>query len=159
MDRFAWLLGQGSLIDDSAQERETVARYGWELFLQAPFLGHGLGITFTGAQLSTHNLILRHLLEYGILGAFVFPTFLWASARSLPRDGLLRWRWLVGALMLFMSLFTHNMLEQAGFVLPWLALCLMGARPSAASVSAGDRAAGRLYSSAQASARRLLRSP
>ncbi len=126
LGRLAWLLGQGNLSDYSAGEREYVAAYGWQQFLQAPLVGHGLGYVWVwSADVATHNLILRHLVEYGIVGVLIFPSFLYCSIRSGSRDNTDAWRWMGAGIALLLSMFTHNMLEQANFVLPWLAICLM----------------------------------
>lgn len=126
LDRLAWLLGQGDLNDFSAGEREYIAGFGWSQYLQAPVIGHGLGYMWVwAASVGTHNLILRHLVEYGILGALIFPLFLYCGIKASPPGTDRPWLWLVAAIALLLSLFSHNMLEQASFVLSWLAICLM----------------------------------
>jgi O-antigen ligase len=137
LDRLAWLLGQGGLNDHSAGKREYLAAYAWQQFLQAPLLGHGLGYSWVwGVDVASHNLILRHLVEYGLIGVLIFPLFLYCSIRSAPDGNNRDWRWLVGGLVLLLSMFTHNMLEQANFLLPWLAICLM---PSARAEPSVER--------------------
>lgn len=126
LDRLAWLLGQGGLNDYSSGEREYVAAYAWQQFMQAPLLGHGLGYIWVwGPDVASHNLILRHLVEYGAIGALILPLFLYCSVRSSADEGGRAWRWVVAGLVVLLSMFTHNMLEQANFLLPWLAICLM----------------------------------
>lgn len=126
LDRLAWLLGQGDLNDFSAGEREYIAGFGWSQYLQAPVIGHGLGYMWVwAASVGTHNLILRHLVEYGTLGALIFPLFLYCGIKASPQGNDRLWLWLVAAIALLLSLFSHNMLEQASFVLSWLAICLM----------------------------------
>ena len=126
LDRLAWLLGQGTLSDYSAGERDYIFAYGWEQFLQAPLFGHGLGYMWVWPPgIGTHNLILRHLVEYGIFGVWIFPVFLLASIKSAQRGTDHAWLWMVAGIALLLSVFSHNMLEQGVFLLPWLALCLM----------------------------------
>lgn len=126
LDRLAWLLGQGELNDFSAGEREYIAAFAWVQFLDAPFLGHGLGYMWTWtADVGTHNLTLRFMVEYGALGVLLFPLFLVASVRSAPRDAERAWKWLIAGIALMLTIFSHNMIEQATFLLPWLAICLM----------------------------------
>lgn len=126
LDRLAWLLGQGNLSDSSAGERDYIVAYGWDQFLHAPFLGHGLGYMWIWpVGVGTHNLLLRHLVEYGVLGVMIFPLFLFASIRSAANRADRLWLWLVAGIALMLSIFSHNMLEQGVFLLPWLALCLM----------------------------------
>ena len=126
LDRLSWALGQGSLDDNSAGERKFIAAFGWNQFLQAPFSGHGLGSMFVWvAGVGTHNMVLRNMVEYGILGALIFPLFLTASVRSATPvvDGA--WLWSMAGIALLLSVFSHNMSEQPSFLLPWLAICLM----------------------------------
>ena len=126
LDRLAWMLGQGELNDDSSGERDYIASFGWDQFLQAPFLGHGLGYMWSwAANVGTHNMVLRHLVEYGMLGFLIFPCFLLASIRSAPQGSDRRWLWLTAGISMLLGIFSHNMLEQASFVFPWLAVCLM----------------------------------
>jgi len=126
LDRLAWLLGLGDLNDFSAGEREYIAVYAWRQFLDAPFLGHGLGYMWSWtADVGTHNLTLRFMVEYGALGVLLFPLFLVASVRSAPRDAERAWKWLIAGIALMLTIFSHNMIEQATFLLPWLAICLM----------------------------------
>lgn len=130
LDRLAWLLGQGSLSDSSARERDYIVGYSWSQFLQAPVLGHGLGYMWVwAADVGTHNLIMRHLVEYGVVGSLIFPLFLFASIRFTVEGKERRWLWSVAGVALLLSLFSHNMLEQANFLLPWLAMCLMPSVP------------------------------
>lgn len=128
LDRLAWLVGQGSLSDPSAGERNYIVVYGWDQFLLAPFFGHGLGYMWVWpAGVGSHNLMLRHLVEYGILGIVILPLFLLASIRSAADGADRLWLRLVAGIALLFSLFSHNLLEQGSFLLPWLALCLMPA--------------------------------
>ena len=135
LDRLAWLLGQGELNDSSSGERDYIASFGWNQYLQAPFLGHGLGYMWAwAANVGTHNMILRHLVEYGMFGFLIFPCFLLASISSAPQGSDRRWLWLTAGIAMLLGLFSHNKLEQAGFVFPWLAACLMPkAKPSSAN--------------------------
>lgn len=125
IDRLAWLLGQGTLGDYSAGERESIAAYAWQEFLSAPLIGHGLGYMWAWtADVGTHNVILRFLVEYGVIGVLIFPLFLFASVRS--SDHPVRfWGWTVAVVACVLSIFNHNITEQANFLLPWLALCLV----------------------------------
>jgi O-antigen ligase len=126
LDRLAWFLGQGDLSDSAAGEREWITSFAWGKFLEAPLLGHGLGyMSVWEAGVGTHNIILRHLVEYGVLGFLIFPLLLWCGIQSSdPRSDRVS-LWLIAAVVLMMSFFSHNMLEQGGFVFPWLAVCLM----------------------------------
>ena len=131
LERLAWLLGQGELTDFSAGEREAVASFAWQQFLASPVLGHGVGYMWVWtADAGTHNLFLRFMVEYGTLGILIFPLFLIASVRSSVLGSDRAWMWFVACIAVMLSMFSHNMMEQATFLLPWLALCLMPEGPS-----------------------------
>lgn len=126
INRLAWILGEGNLTDFAANEREDVARFGWEMFAGSPFFGHGIGYMDVWAQpVGTHNMILRHLVEYGVLGVFIFPFFIITSALSTSVRSDKQWIWMAATVVFFWSLFTHDMLTQPNFIITWLALCLM----------------------------------
>ena len=128
LDRIAWLLGQGKANYDWGNSRDYLAEYAWSQFLTAPTLGHGLGAMWVWAgESGSHNMILRHLVEYGIGGVLIFPFFLVFSLRSAPQDADRRWLILIALVVLMLGMFSHNMLEQGCFVFAWLALCLPAA--------------------------------
>ena len=125
LNRVAWMLGQGGSNYAWANDRDYLAAYSWQQFLRAPMLGHGLGYTLAwSAGTGTHNLILRHLVEYGVCGLLLLPLFLVFSVRSSAPNSDRYWLWVVAGVALLLGMFSHNMLEQASFVFPWLALCL-----------------------------------
>lgn len=115
-DRLAWLLGVGQLGGASYTDRVGVARFAIDQYLQAPFLGHGLGYTWSwGQDINTHNLILRHMVEYGLAGLVIFPTLLYAIYRSRPPGSDGKWTAGIVALAVVESMFSHNLLEQGWF--------------------------------------------
>lgn len=126
LSRLAWILGAGGGGDYSALEREGLVWFALDKFMQAPFLGHGLGYMWVwDYQVGSHNLMLRHLVEYGALGVLIFPSFVYCGLRSGWSH--LGWRWSLSMAMVvfILSFFSHNILENGSFMLPWLAICLM----------------------------------
>lgn len=115
-----------SFDDDSSEERASVVKAGWELFLQDPVFGAGAGATqFWSHRGGTHNQLLLFAAEYGIFGIVLWAwllLILWRG-RYFQERGLQ-----LAVLFLFasMSMFTHQMLDSASY---WLAtFALVSAR-------------------------------
>lgn len=106
------------LTDDSAQERAEVIRAGWDLFMQNPIFGAGAGATqFWTERGSTHNQLLMLAAEYGIFGIGLWmwmAIILWKGEFFENRSLQLA----LAFLFVFMSMFTHQMLDSASY---WLA--------------------------------------
>lgn len=106
------------LTDDSSLERAAVVKAGWEVFLQNPVFGAGAGATqFWSLRASTHNQLLLLAVEYGLLGIVLWgwlAIILW-NGRFFQSRGL---QLAVFFLYVFMSMFTHLMLDSASY---WLA--------------------------------------
>jgi O-antigen ligase len=106
------------LTDDSSLERAAVVKAGWELFLQNPVFGAGAGATqFWSLRASTHNQLLLLAVEYGVLGIALWlwlAVILW-KGRFFQHRGL---QLAIFFLYIFMSMFTHQMLDSASY---WLA--------------------------------------
>lgn len=99
--------------DDSSEERADVIRAGWELFLQDPVFGGGAGATeFWPHRASTHNQFLLLAAEYGILGIGFWVSLLviLLKGKFFEDRGL---QFAVAFLFVFMSMFTHQMLDSA----------------------------------------------
>lgn len=106
------------LTDDSSLERAAVVKAGFELFLQNPVFGAGAGATqFWSLRVSTHNQLLLLAVEYGLLGIALWvwlAAILW-NGRFFQNRGL---QLAIVFLYVFMSMFTHQMLDSASY---WLA--------------------------------------
>jgi O-antigen ligase len=96
-----------------------------DLFGERPLTGFGTGATVEWNEPeSTHNTYVRHLAEYGILGALLMPAVLllaWLRHRQLASR---RYRAAAGAFVVFVALwglFSHNVADDT-FVLIGLAL-------------------------------------
>lgn len=127
------MLSEGGIKGDSRTETAATAL---EDFINEPF-GRGLGFSWKWAEMQpegqgTHNLNLRYMLEFGIVGIFIWPFFVFSlySDRVKGLDKL----WSIGVLgmAVLSSLFSHNMTEQgavlasmyAVFALPLKNKCL-----------------------------------
>ena len=100
--------------DDSSEERAEVIRAGLQLFLQNPVFGGGAGATeFWSHRASTHNQFLLLAAEYGIFGIGLWAALLVVLVKGqfFEDKGL---QFAVAFLFVFMSMFTHQMLD-SGF--------------------------------------------
>jgi hypothetical protein len=102
--------------DSSADERLAVARYAFVEFLRQPIFGAGSGFTsyWSVSDVSTHNMQLLILAEYGILGymflLWLFILMLKGGSYFKSMDG----RYFINLFVLVFSmftLFTHNMFD------------------------------------------------
>lgn len=81
----------------TTEPRLELWKYGWELFFQKPFSGHGHGSwlelsklkaasgEFTWTFESAHNLYIQMLVELGLFHAFLIGAFLVLVAKSLRK--------------------------------------------------------------------------
>jgi len=67
-------------LDYSELERIAVAVSAFNTFADHPFLGGGIFLTYHwGFDVSTHNIYLKLMAEYGIIGFFIYPLLLLSS--------------------------------------------------------------------------------
>jgi O-antigen ligase len=111
--------------DVSASSRSNLAMHALDLFGERPLTGFGTGATVEWNEPeSTHNIYVRHLAEYGVLGALLMPALLllaWSRYRQ-HRSGIHRTA--AQAFVAFVALwgvFSHNVADDT-FVLIGLAL-------------------------------------
>jgi O-antigen ligase len=97
--------------DFSTEMRLAAARRAMEMFTTHPLLGYGTGATTTWAfPISTHNIYLRHLAEYGIVGGAIYPSLVGITSHGLwARDRTLAVA--TGLFLLIWGLFSHNVLD------------------------------------------------
>ena len=111
--------------DESAQERKLVLDAGLELFAAHPVLGAGAASTHVWTHgVSTHNTPVLLAAEYGLVGLMLWLALLVLVWRGeYFRERALQAAAVIG--VLFLSVFTHNMLDS----LYWLlAFALLGSR-------------------------------
>lgn len=118
LDRLDWFANLGRLsIDISQEDRQTIARLAWDLFASHPFFGNGIGSTeMWSEKISTHNIYLYFMADYGIIGAFVLPALV-VSITSFARKEA---RWMAipfGIFAVYWGFFSHNMLDERYFLI------------------------------------------
>jgi hypothetical protein len=124
--RMEWIFGRANLVGESAGDRMGAAAQAWSIYWENPLLGHGLGsMDQLMGDVGTHNMILRHMLEYGILGVLIFPLFIIMCIVATGSIKNMYWLLLVGTVIFLLGLFSHNLLEQGSLILPWLAICII----------------------------------
>ena len=98
-------------VDMSEIERKYVANLSWQMFLDKPILGNGIGSTdLWTEQVSTHNMYLYFMADYGILGAFIYPLLalsaVWRSKGDVRKVAIA-----FLAFTLFWGFFSHNIVD------------------------------------------------
>ena len=111
LGRLDFFSSKHSVTDASAQSRVTIAKAGFEAFANNPLLGGGLALTYHWAHdISTHNIYLFHMAEFGIVGLFLYPLLL--VALLLGARGEARKTGIAFVAFLFIIGFTsHNVLD------------------------------------------------
>lgn len=111
------MLSEAGIKGDSRAETAEIAIAD---FFEEP-LGKGLGYSWKWAEKQpegqgTHNLNLRYMLEFGIIGMCIWPLFVFSLFvdRTKGIDRL----WLLGVcgIALLSSLFSHNLVEQGAIL-------------------------------------------
>jgi hypothetical protein len=97
--------------DYSTEMRLAAARHAVEMFSTSPLLGYGTASTVTwGFPISTHDIYLRHVAEYGIIGAAIYPSLVGLVSHGLwTRDRTLAVA--VGLFLLTWGVFSHDVLD------------------------------------------------
>jgi O-antigen ligase len=111
--------------DESASSRSQLVSHALDLFGERPITGFGTGATvdWNDAE-STHNIYVRHIAEYGVLGAVLMPSLLIVAWPRANRCSLPIYRYTGRAFVIFVALwgmFSHNVVDDS-FVLIGLAL-------------------------------------
>jgi O-antigen ligase len=116
--------------DVSASSRSNLAMHALDLFGERPLTGFGTGATVEWNEPeSTHNIYVRHLAEYGVLGALLMPALLLLAWPRHRQHGSRTDRVADQAFVVFVALwgvFSHNVADDS-FVL--IGLALITARP------------------------------
>jgi O-antigen ligase len=128
LERLEGMIDGSTVEDDSALERQEVAQKGWEMFLERPIFGYGIGSTFdpsiTRFTVSTHNMYLQHLAEYGALGILILPLAIYSVIHRACGDtrklGIC-----FAVFVLFSSLFCHTVLSLNSFLISFALIAVM----------------------------------
>jgi len=91
--RLGFFTGNHSIADDSAQSRLSVAKAALTYFADNPLLGAGHSFTYHWEyNISTHNIYLLLMAEYGILGMFIYPllmlSIIWKAQGEAKQTGI-----------------------------------------------------------------------
>jgi len=77
LGRLDFFSSSHTISDSSAQSRLAVAKAAFGYFMDNPLLGAGHSFTYHWEHnISTHNIYLLQMAEYGILGIFIYPLLL-----------------------------------------------------------------------------------
>lgn len=110
--------------DDAVSARLHGAQVAWNMFLDAPLTGMGIGATLNEltVQIGPHNMYLLFMAEQGFFGVALYLTLIWLIARrgrQLAKTALDREDSEVGKAMILLALFfvaysffSHNVLEE-----------------------------------------------
>lgn len=104
------------------------------LYFESAILGNGIGYSWYFAesnlfQQGTHNLYLRYMLEYGTIGLFIWPLFLYALYRIRHKGVGTKWAIGVSISAMAAALFSHNIPEQGVILAPLMACFLFPIKP------------------------------
>ena len=107
----------------SGDVRIELAKRAWHDAWKAPLLGEGVGYSWGWARHQSgeqgpHNMYLRHMLEFGILGGLLWPAFLLAIWRVRERKADRVWIAGCVAIGAMTALTSHNLTEQGAFLVP-----------------------------------------
>jgi O-antigen ligase len=146
-DHLSWLANEGlvervegiihgeTFNDPSALERVGIMEKAWQMFLERPWVGQGIGSTsnfnITGFTVSTHNMHLLYAAEYGVLGLLILPLLLYISIYQA--SGETRKIAIVFTLFILLaSMFAHTVLDQRSYLVGFAIMTVMSTMPSPA---------------------------
>ncbi len=108
--RFAWLTNPFEVRDSSGLSRAYVAKQAWEKFADHPWVGYGTGSMYESFDIAPHNQYLSYMVDHGVLGVLAVPSLvlalIWGSRGETRRLSLV-----FGTTILFLSFFTHNLMD------------------------------------------------
>ncbi|MCK5831411.1 MAG: O-antigen ligase family protein [Methylococcales bacterium] len=123
--RLQWFVNPSDNVDDSESERGMVARKAWDMFLDHPYLGNGLGSTVHWDHtVSTHNIYLSNLAEHGFIGFFIVPLLILSVVHGANRR-IHSVTIPFAFSSLFIGFFTHNLLTDLFFLYACVLVSLM----------------------------------
>lgn len=121
--------GSNSVVEDeSTAQRAGIAEKGWQMFLERPVFGYGIGSTFdysiTGFPVSTHNTFLLFAAEYGAIGVLILPLAIYAVIHR-ARGETSRIGIVFAAFILVVSFFSHTVLALNYYLIPFALMAAM----------------------------------
>ena len=109
-----------TLFDVGRDLRVDLAADARREFLRSPIVGYGPGYSWAWADRvgqGTHNIYLRHMLEYGFLGILIWTTLMWLFFKLRQPLLPISWAVTIFAMSLVVGLFSHNLTEQSSILL------------------------------------------
>ena len=125
MSRLAWFLDPSSRDAYDNSSRFDIVEFGWQRFVEHPFLGNGIGSTRTWSKdISTHNMYLFFMIDHGFIGALFLPLVVYAVVRKAKEDTKYL-AFVYAIFILFWGLFSHNVMEQRFILLTFSLMATM----------------------------------
>lgn len=118
LERVEFLIDPFAQSDNSKASRVSHIEKAWNKFANRPFLGNGLGAgedfstkSQTGIAQRSHNTYLDFMVEFGFLGAFIFPSMLIAC--TYQAEGEFKKQGLAFVLFLLsQGFFSHTLMSE-----------------------------------------------
>jgi len=112
INRVMWFTDPSRHTDASTTEREEVAYKAFGMFAKNPFFGAGLGSTkHWDARVSTHNIYLNNMAEFGLLGILVFPLLIYSIIQKARGEAAII-AGIFTIFILYMGFFAHTLLDE-----------------------------------------------
>jgi O-antigen ligase len=111
LGRINWFLSPDKNVNFSTESRLEVMKKAWAMFLKHPIVGNGVGSTDVWSySISTHNMYLVYMADYGLIGLILFLTLVLAVVHGLR--GPARTTGLAFAVfVLYWGFFSHNIVD------------------------------------------------
>ncbi len=111
INRLDFFSGKSERLDGSQTERLALAEGAFTAFADNPIIGKGLGYTeHWNFRVSTHNMYLLFMVQFGIIGAFLYPLLIYSAVRNARNEA----RQLAkpfAVYFLMIGFTTHNVLD------------------------------------------------
>lgn len=116
INRTMWFVAPSAHKDYSQSERQAVAEKAFKMFAENPFLGDGLGSTIHwDARVSTHNIYLTNMAEFGLLGVLIYPLLIYFIIQKARHESKTT-AFVFAIFTLFIGFFSHNILDEFYFL-------------------------------------------
>lgn len=111
LTRLDFFSSKQTISDGSAQYRLTVAKAAFQHFSDSPFFGAGFSFTSHWEyEISTHNLYLEQMAEFGLIGIFIYPflitSIIWQASGEAKKTGIA-----FATFLVLIGFTSHNILD------------------------------------------------
>jgi len=108
--RLVWFV-HGLRSGASVNIRLELLAKSWELFLNHPWIGNGIGSTdHWSLPYSTHNIYLYYMDDFGIIGLLLFPLLVWSVVYGSHGDARST-GWCLAVFLLLIGLLNHDLVH------------------------------------------------